>query len=409
MTKTINFKRKYWLALIIAVITSAAAWWHYSDFFMVYWIGGAAAVWGILTWRFDTRDASGEGHCPVPVALEEIEDSVLSLIAALDQGVDDMLSEMRADLSQIQSLVGDAVATLQESFSGLNTLSNQQQAVVQELVAQARSSTDSATGEDRLTFTEFANETDKVLKFFVEHILDVSQSSLRMVEHVDQMIEHMNQADDLLGDVKTIADQTNLLALNAAIEAARAGEAGRGFAVVADEVRNLSSRSNAFNDEIQSVIGNTRQVIDIAKGDINEIASQDMNFALESKGHVNKMLRQVEQANEKIEQHLLEMADLTSTIDQRVADAVRSLQFEDIVSQVAGYSGQHLAKAERLVNELHGGLKALRLVEKDDVASYLRQLSEIRAHVDAINQDKSHSQKRPAAQQSMGGGDVELF
>ncbi len=153
----------------------------------------------------------------------------IQLSAALQDAVVGISVSLRDELEQIRTLVRDAVQTLQTSFRSINGESEVQLGIVQGLIANMSDHVEE--GSSGLSFATFARETDDVLHFFVQHVVEISKDSMLMVEQIDDMVAQMDHADGLLANVKTIADQTNLLALNAAIEAARAGEAGRGFAV----------------------------------------------------------------------------------------------------------------------------------------------------------------------------------
>jgi methyl-accepting chemotaxis protein len=372
-----------------------------------------APVWawpllGALPWiaalgLAGARDRAADGAAAA-CANEQMEHAVTDLVDHVEGHLGNVVGQMRQDLQQIQHLVADAVTTLQGAFNGLNDRAVQQSDLVGNVISSMREH-----GENHPGAGGFAEETDKVLRYFVDYVVNTSAHSMKMVEKIDDMMEQMHQADSLLGDVKIIADQTNLLALNAAIEAARAGDAGRGFAVVADEVRKLSKRSDRFSDEIRTVIGQAVISIDSARDSIQELASQDMNFAITAKSRVNEMLDRLSGMNDRVEDALGTVSTISSEVGSLVGDAVRSLQFEDIVRQLAEYSERHLDRIQGLVGRIHAGLSELRDSEQRSPHDFVLAVRHLQTELDDFVGDLAAGDNKPVAQKSMDEGDVELF
>jgi methyl-accepting chemotaxis protein len=116
----------------------------------------------------------------------------------------------------------------------------------------------------------FTGEVRRYVLFGID-ITDLYHALSETQEAMASVLQISNKISGIVSTINAIADQTNLLALNAAIEAARAGEAGRGFAVVADEVRSLASKSSASAGEIDTLVEETNQRVEALAASLNKI------------------------------------------------------------------------------------------------------------------------------------------
>ncbi|MCX9158330.1 methyl-accepting chemotaxis protein [Niveibacterium sp. 24ML] len=234
----------------------------------------------------------------------------------------------------------------------------------------------------------------------VDSVIENSRIAMELVELTDTISKRATDVEQILGEIGAIAKQTNLLALNAAIEAARAGEAGRGFAVVADEVRDLSARTSAFSQQIGGLMQSMRDGVRQTESAISQMASQDMTFALSSKVEVENVLAEVERLNQQREHGVAQLTAHSSAMDAEVGQAITAMQFQDMVSQLIGHVVERVDALARLSQGLDA-LAAATLPAERDRALHVVQ-SQIAA-MPAIKDVHSVNQARIAV------GDIELF
>lgn len=335
---------------------------------------------------------------------ERLNQAIDRYLTSLSDCINGELLQFNEELEQLKVMVADAVATMTQSFSNLHQLTSGQSVVVHSLINDLDQSVEKT--DDSLNFQRFADETDRVLGFFIETILQVSKQSMEMVGVINDVGGHMAHVEKLLGDVQKIADQTNLLALNAAIEAARAGEAGRGFAVVADEVRNLSKNSDKFSEEIKTVVNASKDNIRQAQAMIEEIASKDMNITISSKAKIDKMMADIAVINNKVSQSIDEVSRLNVRIEGSVNDAVRGLQFEDMSRQLIEYMQTNIQYFQAMADEVNIGMGIFKTA---DAGSWETQLHDGVQRMQDMKQQWRTNAKKVVSQSSVDEGDVELF
>ncbi len=320
------------------------------------------------------------------------------------------LAISQGELEQAQQLFMDAIQKLVGSFTSINTQTKTQQKLA--LTITQGHAADAGTAASDGGFEHFVTETSNTLRFFVDSTVQSSKVAMGLVERMEQITGQIDEVQAILAEIEGISKQTNLLALNAAIEAARAGEAGRGFLVVADEVRDLSGRTNQFSQQIRKTITEVQESVHATEKAIDQMASQDMNFALQSKHHVDEMMADVQKVNTAMGVAAHELSVITRGVEDNVNTAVTTLQFQDLVTQLLGHVRRRmdaLTGVANKINTLAADLTATATPSADPArhAPALRracdELMELLASVQQV------TIRNPVGQASMTTGDIEMF
>ncbi|WP_038050767.1 methyl-accepting chemotaxis protein [Thioalkalivibrio sp. ALJ1] len=336
----------------------------------VVMVGALAVVLGALLAWFLTRSivhplcqtvvrlndiASGEGDLTrkpevsgknelgdLSIAFNHFVEKIRVLIQQVAAG-SDQVAAAATELSATSEETNEQVRRQKAETDQVATAMNEMTATVQEVARNASDAAAAARSTD-----QDATAGQQVVQKTVSTINGLStqvESAADVVSRLSQDAEQINKVLEVIGD---IADQTNLLALNAAIEAARAGEQGRGFAVVADEVRTLASRTQDSTHEIQQMIervqNGTREAVQAMEdGRVKAHASvEQVNLAGESLIAITQSVTRISDMNTQIASAAEEQSTVAEEINRNVANIT------EVLDQTAAGSEQIRNASEEL-------------------------------------------------------------
>ena len=294
---------------------------------------------------------------------------------------------------QIQAVVAQteqAAYDITERLQSIDVVIGRLNAFVAE--SSAESSEMAHTSEQRIAGNQRLIE--QMQQYIDQRIIDTQQEQ----ERIGQVVAEARALNSLTNLIKDIAAQTNLLALNAAIEAARAGEAGRGFAVVADEVRKLSTETEKAVHAVSDGMGRVAATIETKLHD--KLATAHMDHEKAVLGEFAGQLALLGSSYEEMLVHQGEVIDTVRASSEELAsmfmDALASVQFQDVVRQQLEHTVDSLGR-------LDGHLEALaeRLEQPEDEEARYTPLDQ---HLQEIYARYVMSQQRSAHDSALGHG-----
>jgi len=247
---------------------------------------------------------------------------------AMNRNIGRIVTEMKSSASSVASASTQLSASARNLSGGAETQVDMATQVATASTQMNQATEDIARNSNHIAGA--AGETVRIAKGgqdIVEKAIREVNLIARTVETVSEFVKQLGEESDRIGGIvitiNDIADQTNLLALNAAIEAARAGEHGRGFAVVADEVKKLAERTSASTTEIGNMINTIKDGVEKTVSSMDEARGNvelGVQFSSEAQGALKEIIASVDALYDNIQQTASAIEEMSATTEEITRD-----------------------------------------------------------------------------------------
>ena len=302
-----------------------------------------------------------EGNDELTSLMRALQDMQQSLRSTIQQ-IADSSTQLASASEELHAVTEDSTRGMHQQNNELEqaaTAVNEMTAAVDEVARNAVSTSQASQASSKTA----EQGRDQVLRT-VDSIDSLAEDVTQTAGQVEQLADKVRDISKVLDVIRAIAEQTNLLALNAAIEAARAGEQGRGFAVVADEVRLLAQRTQQSTQEIEQMIGGIQQGTDQAVNAMrhsNERARTTLDVARAAGEALDLIARSITEINERnllIASASEEQASVAREVDRNLVN-IRDLSLQ--TSAGANQTSASSQELSRLAVELNSMVSRFRL------------------------------------------------
>ncbi|ELH4836685.1 methyl-accepting chemotaxis protein [Vibrio harveyi] len=307
---------------------------------------------GDLTYQLPRNKIGNDELGILADACIDMQAKLLSLVDSISSTTA-QVSTATEEVSAISEQTSSGMDEQQQQLNLIATAMNEMQATVNDVANNTEAASATANGA--------SNDAKQGLEVVQECISQINEASVAiqsvgtMVSELEQDASNISVVVDVIQD---IAEQTNLLALNAAIEAARAGEQGRGFAVVADEVRTLASRTQSSTEEIVSIISKLQNCSKTAVSATNN--SNDLiQVCVEQAQNAGATIGQIEQSVDNIAEKSIQIASACSEQSSVTEELHRNVEHINQFSSEVATGSRQTAVACRDLSELAVGLQEI--------------------------------------------------